>query len=249
MLFLRYYFWIGPHILLGIVLGGLIRRNLYKQVPIFCGYAIFELVRFLLLLTINLSPSFSAIQYHWVLLLGLGVSTSLQFGVAYELAQILLVHFALASVLRYLLRWTAAGLLLTAAIASAMLFSSGATSLDTVFRTLDFSSNVILSGLLAFLLMFSRAFHISWRSFSSGIALGFGIFASVELATSALRAALGLRGNIAISIIQMAGYHACVLVWLIYLFLPERTPKFTRSGLEKSEIEFWDQELQRMVRR
>ena len=121
--------------------------------------------------------------------------------------------------------------------------------MEGIFRVLDFSSNVVQSGLLVVLFLFSRVLHVSWRSCAAGIILGFGFFSSVELATSALRPEFADSGNIAIDLIQMAAYHVCVLVWLIYLFLPERSLRFIGSGLEKSDIEFWDQELQRMVRR
>src|SRR5713101_2468653 len=249
MLFLRYYFWIAPHLLLSVVLIGLLRRRLQKELTVFFAYVVFELLRFLLLMVIDLFPGFSRLQYRWVLVFGLGISTLLRFGVVYEMTlEVLRSLSTLAAVLLPLLRWTAAALLLLAAFGSAT-FSGGIQHVEGIFRVLDFSSNVVQSGLLVVLFLFSRVLHVSWRSCAAGIILGFGFFSSVELATSALRPEFADSGNIAIDLIQMAAYHVCVMVWLIYLFLPERTPKFTRSGLEKSEIEFWDQELQRMVRR
>ncbi len=249
MLFLRYYFWIAPHLLLSVVLIGLLRRRLQKELTVFFAYVVFELLRFLLLMVIDLFPGFSRLQYRWVLVFGLGINTLLRFGVVYEMTlEVLRSHSTLAAVLLPLLRWTAAALLLLAAFGSAT-FSGGIQHVEGIFRVLDFSSNVVQSGLLVVLFLFSRVLHVSWRSCAAGIILGFGFFSSVELATSALRPEFADSGNIAIDLIQMAAYHVCVLVWLIYLFLPERSLRFIGSGLEKSDIEFWDQELQRMVRR
>lgn len=40
----------------------------------------------------------------------------------------------------------------------------------------------------------------------------------------------------------------CFLIWLVYVFLPHR-PVAHAISLAKSEMESWDQELRRMVRR
>jgi hypothetical protein len=79
--------------------------------------------------------------------------------------------------------------------------------------------------------------------------LGFGVFASVELATAALRVEYGKSGDIVIDLISMAAYQVCVLVWLVYFFLPERLPALTGTGLQTSELESWDQELERLAQR
>jgi hypothetical protein len=78
--------------------------------------------------------------------------------------------------------------------------------------------------------------------------LGFGIYASVELATVALRMEYG-RSEIVIDAISMAAYQVGVLIWLVYFFLPERLPTSTGKGLQTSELKSWDQELERLAQR
>src|SRR6266851_1453442 len=251
MLFLRYYLWIAPHALLDLLLSWFLRRGLYRQSPIFGAFVIFELVKFLALFTISrvLSPSATDV-YRWIFVFGLGVSALLTLGVAYELAnELLLSHSSLAGVLRPLLRWGAAALILLAAFSSPMLPGVSVARVANVFQVLDFSSSLFLAGLLVTLFLFGKVLHISWRSWPTGVALGFGISACIDLATAALRAEFGSSDFIASDVTQMAAFHVCVVVWLVYLFLPERAPKFVGRGLEKSDLEFWDQELQRMVRR
>ena len=137
MFFLRYYFWIVPHVLLGIVLIGLNRRRLLSQLPFFFSYSAFEIVRFAALLTINLLPSFSKGQYHWILVLGLGASILLQFGVIYELTSELFVSRSLATALNPVLRWTAAALLLVGTAVSARLAVLGGDRVVNLFHLLD----------------------------------------------------------------------------------------------------------------
>jgi len=170
--------------------------------------------------------------------------------VLYELASNLIsCHLAVADVLRPLFRCTAALLLIFAAIASGKLFTESLNHVISAFATVDFCVSVVQVGLLLTLLVFSRALHISWRSWAAGIALGFGIAGSVELTTTAMRSLSGQAAHIAIDIAQMSAFQVCVGVWLGYLFVPERVPMVIGSGLQQAELELWDHEVQRMVQR
>jgi hypothetical protein len=99
------------------------------------------------------------------------------------------------------------------------------------------------------LFAFAWALRIPWRSRTAGIALGFGITACVDLASAPLRAALGSAAIHAVDIIQLSGYNVAVLVWLIYLLLPNRKLRFAVNILPRSEMEAWSGELQKMVQR
>ena len=79
------------------------------------------------------------------------------------------------------------------------------------------------------------------------MALGFGTSACIGLAAAAVRSGLGESAFVGVDVMQMAAFHVSVVIWIVYLFLPDRTPAFAGSGLAKSEIQFWEQELQRMT--
>lgn len=253
MHFLRLYLWIAPHVLLAVSFVGLLRRGVRTRHPIFTAYIGFLIALFLTLITIGflaLHSLCSITSYGWVLVVGTGISTLLELGVLYELAnELLLSRSFLSGIFRPLLRWTAAILLLVAAIVSASFSQPGMERVMSAFQTLDFSSSLIKVGLLLVLVLFTSVLDISWRSLSAGIALGFGISATAEMAASALLSALGKSGYITIDAIRMSAFHVCVLVWLIYIFLPEKPRTLTGESLSASEMEFWDQELQRLVRR
>ncbi len=231
-------------------MAGLIRRRLHTRLPIFFAYLIFELTEFLVLLALSLLVSFSLFQYRVVLVSSLIISTFLKFGIVYEISSDLLLSYSmLTATLGSLLRWGAALLLLASSIASILLFRSGLERVERIFRTLDFCWSAVVLGMLLVLLLFARLFHISWRSYTAGVVVGFGVFAAIEMATSALRSQFGIERDLAISVAQMSAYHVSVVIWVVYLFLPERSRSWTGAGLPNSQLEFWDQELQRMVRR
>ncbi len=253
-MFLRYYLWIAPHLFLGIFLWVFLRRGLHKQFPFFFSYVLFQLLDFLASLVtgsvVGLDPKHSLILYRWIVVSGLGIGAVISFGVIYELVnQLILSRSTLAQTLRALLRWSAAILFLLTAIASGRLAVSGVEKVMNVFQVLDFSSSALQVGLLMVLFLFSRVLRISWQSLPVGIALGLGILGCAELAAAPLLAALGAHRYAVVDVLRLATFHACVLVWLGYLVFPRREARFVGEPLQRSELEFWDQELQRMVQR
>jgi hypothetical protein len=251
MFFAGYYLWIAPHVLLGIFLIFLLRRKLQRELPIFTTYVVFELIQFLVLFTLSLHSPFPNAIYKWTLVVGAGIGSILGLGVIYELAsELLLSRSPLKPVLRPILQLILAVLLLGAAGASGAFSGISVQRATNTFQTIDFSSNLIEAGMVLALFVFARVLRVSWHSWSAGVVLGFGVAASIDLVTAALRAAWGKRAFVAADITQMAAFHVCVVIWLFSLFLARRpAAHFADAKLTVSDLELWDQELQRMVQR
>jgi hypothetical protein len=96
--------------------------------------------------------------------------------------------------------------------------------------------------------LFARVLHVSWRSLPSGIALGFAISASNELAADVSLSAFGRGYYVNVDLARMVAFHMCVLVWFFYISGPERIA-FTGKRLTRTDLELWNEELQRMVGR
>ena len=250
MLFASYYLWIAPHILLGIFLICLLGRGLHRQLPIFFSYVVFELLQFIVLFSIFLHSPFQADIYKWTLVVGEGAGSILELGVIYELAnELLLARSSLGSILRPALRVVLALLLLSAAVGSGAFSGISVQRVNNIFEMINFSSNLLEAGMVLALFIFARALRVSWHSWVAGVALGFGVSASIDLVTAALRAQWGERAFSAVDLTQMAAFHVCVVIWLVCLFLTNRNPPFPDGKLKISDLELWDQELQRMVQR
>ena len=251
MVLLRLYLWIAPHLLLALCLAGLLRKQAYKAFPIFFSYVVFEEALFATLMVfylLVLRSLASLTTYRWVLVIGTAVAAMLQLATLYEIANTLILkQWSLARVLRPLLRWAAALFLLIAGATSGLFSQNGMQRVMNVFQVLNFSFSVINLGLLAVLILFTRAFVVSWKSLPAGVALGFGISSSVEMIASTLISVLGKTNYVNLDYLRMAAYHACVLVWLVYTFRGDRAPQFTSQRLQRSDLEAWNQEMQRMV--
>ena len=76
MVFLRYYLWIGPHLILGVFLWRYLRRGLHQQLPWFFGYLVFEQFCFLTsaIATVLLAfdPKHSLALCRWLMVWELG---------------------------------------------------------------------------------------------------------------------------------------------------------------------------------
>lgn len=249
--FLRWYLWITPNALLGVCLLGVLRTQRQKQLPIFTAFLFNEFVLFLAGITADALLRKSLISlnaFDWVTTVSSALSLTLELCVLFELAnELMLSRSSAAQVLRSLLRWTSALLLLVAAGVSPLFSQSGLQRVMKTFQSVDFSLNLIIIGLLLALLLFSRVLRISWRSLPTGIALGFGVYASAEIAASSLLSLLGRSGYVRVDLVRLAAFHMCVVVWLIYIFFRPEVPTTPVQGLKKLDLEAWDHELERMV--
>jgi hypothetical protein len=243
--FVLYYLWIAPHALLAVVPILMYTRRLHKNFPIFFSYALFETFEFLLLFSAYMAGHATGVLYRDLFIATLAGSTALRFGIIQEIFDNVfrdysrIERLATASV-----RWLT-GLLILAAGLTAF-YSSGTVSdnLMAGLALLDRSVAVIQAGLLLFLFLFSRVFGLSWRSFAFGVALGFGVLASADLAMSALRLTdLTEHSKSLLDLLPTGSYHVSVLVWLGYLLKAEKAVR--AAAYAAPEIDQWSGELER----
>lgn len=248
MLFLRYYLWIAPNLLLALFLFFFLSRRLRVQLPSLLLYITIQLSGFLLSVTFRLISPFPVHAYQWVCLVFInGLLALSELWVVYELwEKLVFSRSSLARTGRLLLSCSLAALFLAAVGLSATLSGIGIYRVANIYEILDFSSSLVLTGLLVVLSLFSRALRLSWRNWMVGIALGFGIIASVELSSAAWRAAIGEKAFIAVDVAQGFAFHFCAVVWLVYLLLPER-PRLTGSGLRKDDLEAWSEQTEKLI--
>lgn len=114
-------------------------------------------------------------------------------------------------------RWSC-GLLLLLAIVNA--FSSQQTSADRVVSAVlafDRSVRVMQCGLFFLLMILCRFLRNCWKQHVFGIALGFGIFASIELVLVSIMMHFGDGPVPIVSLVKSAAYNGVTLLWVIYL--------------------------------
>jgi len=244
---LFYYLWTAPHILQAVIVVLMIRRRLYRQFPVFLLYTVYELLQFTILLAVFIHfGSLSDDEYRGAFLVGDAISSVLRFGVIYEIfVEVFRNYDALSELSKVLFRCATVTLLLIG-VALAGSHGSGADGFLLVVPILERTVRLMQCGLLVFLFLFSRYFALSWRNCAFGIALGFGILATMELADYAIRSQIGV-GSYLLDYLGMATYHCCVLTWIFYLVAPEPRTYRMQKKLPEHDLEVWNEELQRLL--
>jgi hypothetical protein len=245
---LWHYLWIAPHVLLIGVMVGMWRAKLVRQFPVFFAYLVEEVLQFLVLYPMSLAPSISGATYLKFDAIALGLSTGLRFGVIHEIfAYAFRNYSSLGRFGKPVYRWATASLLMMGALGAIFAGGSDPTRVLAILWVLSRTASFLQFGLLIILFAFSSYLGLSLRNQIFGIALGLGIFACVDLASAAIRAEFGTEHTTSLDYYTMAVYHLCVLVWLAYLWLPERVTQFAVKSVPEHDMDSWNKELQRLI--
>jgi hypothetical protein len=249
---LSLFLLISPHVLLGVLAIVLYQRRLYRRLPCFFAYVLYEIAKFAPLFALYTIQGVSGKEYAYAYSISLLISIILRFGVIDEVSKDLFrgSNFLRVSARRALQFVT--GLLIVVGVLIAVYAPGdhGAKWSASTF-VVNRGAAMVQCGLLLTLLLFSRFLGLSWRRPSFGIALGLGVLTSVDLAHSALRAEFaGGVGAEFLNLVITGTYLVCVLIWIGYSLAPEAEPVTSLAILPKDndEVETWNMELQHLLR-
>jgi len=113
---------------------------------------------------------------------------------------------------------------------------------------LERSLDVVQCGLLVLLFLFASYFALTWRNYVFGIALGFGVIASVELLAAALATQFRSFSDMILNSLPRIAYAAATIIWVVYLAGSE-PPRPNLTGLPQHDLEKWNQELLELLHR
>lgn len=241
-----YALWITPPLFMALIAAVMRRRQLHREFPAFFVYAIFTVLRTpILFYVVHRDPLAYSFLY-WVAEAG---SAVLGFTAIYEVFRHL---FSGEERTRRLgdvfFRWTAAAFVLLAVVAAALNLDPNVTPAAAGVLALTQGVRLVQCGLLLFLFVFSCFSGLAWRRHALGIALGFGLFASVQLAAAAMQTYTGLVSYQTWSWVNMASYNCAVLVWMRYLLAPEKAEAAASAPVETG-VEGWNQALLQLLQR
>ena len=210
-----YVSWIaGPVVQIALLIF-MIRRNLQVVFPRFFSYIILQIVKSGVLFLIYRYHPENYFDAYWS---GNAISVLLAVTVMDEILHNLLKQYGgIQTLTSIIFRW-ACGLLLLLSIVNA--FSSQQTSADRVVSAVlafDRSVRVMQCGLFFLLMILCRLLRNCWRQHIFGIALGFGIFASIELMLVSIVMHFGDGPSAVVSLIKSTAYNAVTLLWIMYL--------------------------------
>jgi hypothetical protein len=248
--FLWNYLWVAPNaflLALGLILW---RRGLSRQFPAFLAFAILSSLGGLAGFLADILPSVSPENYWRVAWFCLLIESFLKFLVIAEIfSRVLNPYPSVSRLGRILVSGFGAVLVLLGVLTAAL--SRGDTSFRLISGYHLFEQTVFLieSGVILFVFLFAAYFSLSWDHFSFGLLLGFGISACAYLATWAVitNAAPTAHQRVLFDLLNMATYHACVLLWFYYLLVPGKVVVKCAVPLPENTLDVWNRELERLV--
>lgn len=239
-----YALWITPALLMALIAVVMRHRHLDRELPAFFCYGIFTALRKPILFYVFHRNPLAYSFLYWVAEAG---SAVLGFAAIHEVFRHLFqAHESTRRLGLMLFRWTAAAFVLLAVMAAALAYQSDTDWLEAAVVSVTQGVRLVQCGLLLFLFAFSYFSGLAWRSHALGIALGFGLFASVELASAAMEAHLGMANYQTWMWVNMASYNCAVLVWGAYL-LPHRR-EVVAPALAATEVKSWNRALLQLLR-
>lgn len=250
---ISYVIWVAGGLGNATALWLMFRRRLTREFPLFLSYLAFHI----------LEGAVSVFFYHrfgryswpylyeWWTAQALGIG--LRFGILWEIFSHMFRRYeGLRHAGAIAFRW-AAVLLLVAAILAAIV---GPAHEPDFARNLALKGGVVLErsldvvqcGLLVLLFLFASYFALSWRNYVFGIALGFGVIASVELLAAALATQFRSVSDVVLNSLPRIAYAVAMIIWVAYLAGTE-PPRPNLTGLPQHDLEKWNQELLELLHR
>lgn len=234
--------WGAQPVLQSAVAVVLWRRKERKQFPVFFAYLLSQILIFAVTFPLWRMARVNESLYgwfFWLYWLGAAVSAVLGFKVIHEIfLDVFRPYPTLKDLGTVLFKWAGVVMLMVSVVV-AFSNSSQQDPFVNAVTTLQRSVRLVQCGLILFLLLFSRFLGVSRRQHSFGLALGFGVFASVELALLVL-APGGLLQRESVNLINTATYNLSILIWLGYALAHAAVRETAVNHLQTQR---WEQSL------
>lgn len=247
---LRYVLWVASPALQSVLAVRMLRLRLVGDLRLFFAYTVLRVLRFATLFAVYHWPSQNAYRHYFLAYwTAEAVESIASVLVIYEISDNLFKRYdALRSAAAVLFRWAGLMLLLMSAVT---LVSASGTEMSRLIASiiaLERAAAAFRIGLLLLLFLFARLFALSWRQYVFGVAVGFAIYTSIELAAVAVRAQVGPIGNATWDFVNSAAYNCGVLTWIGYFFARGSESR-TVLSVGSEQLESWNHELLKVLGR
>jgi hypothetical protein len=193
----------------------MIHRKLHRVFPRFFSYIVFQILKSGVLFLTYRYYDAGYFEAYWT---GNAISVALAVTVMDEILHNLFNEDGdVRNVGSLIFRWACGVLLLLAVVTALTSQTESADRVVAAVLTFDRSVRVMQCGLFCLLMVLCRFLRHCWRQHVFGIALGFGIFASIELILVSVAMRYGASLAPTISLLKSASYNAVTLIWIGYL--------------------------------
>jgi len=201
----------------GLVLWFMFRRHLHRRYPLFFSFVIFNLLSWFVY---QVAHSISYRAYFYAYWTTSALYALMAFAVIYEIfTSMFRRHEGLRDFGTVLFQWSGVVVVMMGMMMLASGFGATAPQIVSVILSIERAVGIMQCGLLLLVVLFSSHLALTWRHQISGIALGLGVSATVELILYTQRIR-GVFGDTALNMMRMTSFDIMLLIWLGYMLLP-----------------------------
>jgi len=215
MNWLMYFSWVVGPALETMLLVCMVHRKLHRVFPRFFSYILFQALKSGVLFLTYRYYEQAYFDAYWT---GSAISVILAATVMDEILLHVFKEYGGAQNLgAVIFRWACGLLFLLAVVTAITGQQNSADRVVAVVLTFDRSIRVMQCGLFCLLLILCRLLKNCWRQQVFGIALGFGVFASIEMILVSVAMSYGGSAGPTISLVKSVAYNAVIILWIAYL--------------------------------
>ncbi len=215
----EYALWFASPSIQALTVFFMFRKKFRQDYPAFFTYTLYQVLSQVLLYFVWTMGGYRTYYYTYWTTSALAILIS--FVVMHEVfADAFRPYEALRDLGAMLFRWSGLILLMLAILTAFVTRNSESDVMFDALLTVERSVLMMQCGLVLFLMLFSGYLGLSKRHYLFGIAVGFGVNASIDLIVNATRSHFGFFGATAMRTISSGGYLMATFIWLAYTLLP-----------------------------
>ncbi|HEY6350556.1 MAG TPA: hypothetical protein VI636_14210 [Candidatus Angelobacter sp.] len=118
--------------------------------------------------------------------------------------------------------------------------------IQAAFLVVEQAVRILEVGLLLFLFLCASAFGLHWRQYTFGMALGLGIFVTVELVALTMRIQFGITANSLFNMVRSISFNSSLFIWIGYLLAPELATSASEMP-KRAQLEQWNKAVMELI--
>lgn len=205
----------------------MLRSGWHRTFPRFFSYVLFQLVKTVCLFAIyRFFPGELGENYFDAYWTGNAVSVLFAVAVMDEILHQLFVEYGgIQTMASTIFRWACGLLVLVSIVGAISGYEGSADRVTAAILSFERSLRLMQCGLFLLIMLLCRTLRHCWKQPVFGVALGFGVFASIELILITLATFYGSSGQEMLSLTKSLAYNGITLIWIAYLRKePEKVP-------------------------
>lgn len=203
------------------------RSGWHRTFPRFFSYVLFQLAKTGCLFVIyRFFPGELGENYFDAYWTGNAVSVLFAVAVMDEILHQLFVEYGgIQTMASTIFRWACGLLVLVSIVGAISGYEGSADRVTAAILSFERSLRLMQCGLFLLIMLLCRTLRHCWKQPVFGVALGFGVFASIELILITLATFYGNSGQEMLSLTKSLAYNGVTLIWIAYLRRePEKVP-------------------------